>query len=431
MVTEGRWFTGDQAHTPLEPRAIVAHWEGERLTVYASSQAVDFLADDIAEHFDLRRESVRVIARHVGGGFGSKVGLEPYARLAIELAKRAGAPVRYVAERDEELEVGGYRPAQRIDMTIGASAEGGLRGMKAAAWGATGIAAGSTTSFLLRLQYPLAEKELSDWDVVSNMAACKAMRAPGGPAAFFALESAVDEIAHALGQDPIALRRRWDDSPFRAELWEWVEALPAWKERPRGPQQGRYRRGVGLAMASWFYIVEPGTQVKLRLADGELVAETGTQDIGNGGRTVIARAVEAVLGIAPRVVIGDSDLVHGPLCAGSRGTASLVPAAEDAARQMAAELERWAGRVRRVRNPEVGGGGVTHAKGSIAWAEVLAEAPRTEVVGRRRTNRGGWYLPWCSRGRPSAGSSGCRSPSPRSRLTRGSAASARPGRGTR
>jgi xanthine dehydrogenase YagR molybdenum-binding subunit len=219
------------------------------------------------------------------------------------------------------------------------------------------------------------------------------MRAPGGPAAFFALECAIDELAHALGKDPVALRRAWDDSPFRAELWDWVEALPAWKDRPRGAQTGRFRRGVGLAMASWFYIIEPSTQVKLRLENGELVAETGSQDIGNGGRSVVARAVEGILGIAPRVVYGDSDLVHGPLCGGSRGTASLAPAAEDAARQLAAELERWAARVRRVRNPEVGGGAIAHAKGSIAWDEVLKEAPRIEVVGRRKADRGGWYLP--------------------------------------
>lgn len=92
LLVEGTWRTDAQCHTSFEPHAAVARWDGEALTVHASTQAVSALADALAERFSLRRADVRVIADHVGGGFGSKVGLRPETIAAVALARAAGAP---------------------------------------------------------------------------------------------------------------------------------------------------------------------------------------------------------------------------------------------------------------------------------------------------------------------------------------------------
>ena len=105
LLIEGIWRTQAQSHTSFEPHAAVAQFNGEHLTVYLSTQAVHEHAKLIAEKYRLPAENVRVIADHVGGGFGSKGALRAEAFAAIELARAANAPVRVVLDRHEELSV--------------------------------------------------------------------------------------------------------------------------------------------------------------------------------------------------------------------------------------------------------------------------------------------------------------------------------------
>ncbi len=397
----GRYRTGGQSHTPLEPHAAVALWElggedGDKLTVWCSTQGVTALAEDIAERWKLKASNVRVIASYVGGGFGSKAGVEPITRIAIDLARVAGAPVRLVLDRAEEMAVGGYRPAQEVDIHLGAGADGSLAGMTVAAKADTGIAVGNSSTFLLRLIYPHASKDLADYDVVSHAAPSKPMRGPGGPPIFFAMESAVDEVARALTMDPIDLRRKWDPNPGRNQLYDAASALPMWKDRGGG-DTGRYRRGVGIAGASWFYFVAPTVELRLTSSPDGWLAESGAQDIGNGTRTVLARIVAAELGVQPSditVRVGDSDAPTGCLTAGSRTTASIGPAAADAARQLAAALAKAWSRTRKVSPVVPVPGGLKVGGAVVPWSEVLAALPRMEAIGRRKTDEGGWYIPF-------------------------------------
>ena len=114
LLIEGIWRTQAQSHTSFEPHAAVAQFNGEHLTVYLSTQAVHEHAKLIAEKYGLPAENVRVIADHVGGGFGSKGALRAEAFAAIELARAANAPVRVVLDRHEELSVTGYRPGAEL-----------------------------------------------------------------------------------------------------------------------------------------------------------------------------------------------------------------------------------------------------------------------------------------------------------------------------
>ncbi|MDF5757562.1 molybdopterin-dependent oxidoreductase [Spongiactinospora sp. TRM90649] len=328
-----------QSHTPLEPHAAVAHWD-ERgdLHLYSSTQAVRIAAEHAARRWKLPPERVHVRAEHVGGGFGAKAALSAEAVAAVELARLHRRPVRVVYSRAEQLAYGGNRPGARVDIALLTDAKGDLTALNVDAYGRGGVAVSSGVAAVARLMYGTAPRRLRDFDVLTNEPPGVPFRGPFAPPLLWALEQSVDDVAHRRGEDPIALRRRWDGNPKRQALYGWAERLPVWTDRPAtGSQTGRYRRGVGLATAVWQYMLEPGTEVELTVEGDVVVARTATQDIGTGTRSVIAGILREELELPAdrvRVEIGKSGTAHGPGSGGSRVTASIGPATRDAARRL-------------------------------------------------------------------------------------------------
>jgi xanthine dehydrogenase YagR molybdenum-binding subunit len=372
-LVEGIFRTGTQSHSSLEPHAAVARFDGDRLTVHVSTQWVFHVMELIAKRYKLGHDKVRVIADHVGGGFGSKgtLGMETIA--AIELARAAKAPVRIAYDRHEELSVTGYRPATELKIALLPSAQGDLKALSLTAYADTGAATNSTLAALARLIYPAEAKELADYDVISNLPPGAPFRGPGGPPMAFALEQAIDEAALRMKLDPIALRKRWDPNPNRQRLYDWAEGLEVWRNRKTAPQAGRYRRGVGVAAGYWLYLWQPGVRIELAVESGRLVVKTATQDIGQGSRTVIANTVAREFELDPHDVevrIGDSDLPEGPGAGGSRSTASVVPPTLLAVRKLKDAIKQGA-----KRKP---------APGSNApWREMIAASPDLSVASVR------------------------------------------------
>ncbi|MFK0013134.1 molybdopterin-dependent oxidoreductase [Streptomyces sp. NPDC091027] len=370
-VVEGEFTTAAQTHTPLEPHACLAEWIDGTLHLEVSTQSVRHVAEKAAERFGLPPDGVVAKAVHVGGGFGCKMGLTSDVVAAAELARLHGAPVRVVLDRAEELVDGGYRPGTRIRLAMVVDEAGELSALAIDADHDGGVSVGGTVAALARFMYGTSPRRLRDFDTVTHQPPGAPFRGPGGPTMCWALEQAVDEMAHRLGEDPIALRRRWDGNPKRHALYDWAAALPVWSG-PRGGT-GRFRRGVGVAAANWLYFLDPGTEVELTVEDGTVVARCAVQDMGTGARTVLRRAVAAGLGLPEakvRAEIGRSDTVHGPTSGGSRTTPSLAPAAADAADRLREAL---------------GGGDV---------AERLATANGVRVTGRRPRDRRGFVVPF-------------------------------------
>jgi xanthine dehydrogenase YagR molybdenum-binding subunit len=374
LLVEGTFRTGTQSHACLEPHAAVARFEGDVLTVHASTQAVFHLMEMIAKRFKLDHDKVRVIADHVGGGFGSKASLGMETIAAIELARAAKAPVRIAYDRHEELSVTGYRPAAEVKIALLPSAQGELKALSLTAHADTGAATNSTIAALARLIYPAEAKALTDYDVISNLPPGAAFRGPGGPPMAFALEQAIDEAALRMNADPIALRKRWDPDPNRQRLYDWAMGLELWRNRkPASAQTGRYRRGVGVATGYWLYLWQPGSKVEVAVKGGRLVASTATQDIGTGTRSVIANTVAREFGLEPHEVevrIGDSRLPEGPGSGGSRVTASVVPPTLLAIAKLKAAIEAHA-----KRKPVPGS--------NAPWRELLAVSPDLAAASER------------------------------------------------
>lgn len=398
-LVEQTWHTQTQCHTALEPHAAVAWWESPvKLTVYLSTQAVSWMRDELAERYELAPDDVHVLASYVGGGFGAKATLGAEATIAADLAREAGAPVRLAFDRTEEILVGGNRPAQEMHMAIAADKAGDLVALTMTAYADSGVAFGANATVLARLMYPEKAKELLDYDVATNAAPSKPMRAPGGPSGLWGLEGALDEMAFARGEDPVTLRRRWDPNPVRSRLYDRIEATPLWRDRgPVAAEKGRFRRGVGLAIASWMYLLDPNTQVELvATQDGRIVVATGTQDMGQGSRSVLAHAVASVLGMSPleiEVRVGDSNDPWGPMSGGSRTTTSIAPAAVDAATQLRDALVELAGSELGLQGAKPGDGGVAHTGGLVPYKDVLARSVSQRFVGRRPRDAGGYFLP--------------------------------------
>jgi xanthine dehydrogenase YagR molybdenum-binding subunit len=363
-LVEETFRTGTQQHACLEPHACVARFDGDRLTVHVSTQAVFHVKELIAKRCKLDHDKIRVIADHVGGGFGSKASLGMETVAAIELARAAKAPVRVVFDRHEELSVTGYRPASEIKLALLPSQHGALKALSLTAYADTGAAINSTIAALARLIYPAEAKALADFDVISNLPPGAAFRGPGGPPMAFALEQAIDEAALRMKLDPIALRKRWDPDPNRQRLYDRAAGLEVWR-KAQTPQGGRYRRGVGVATGYWLYIWQPGSKVELAVKGGRLIASTATQDIGTGSRTVIANTVAREFGLDPHEIevrIGDSALPEGPGSGGSRTTASVIPPILLAVQKLKAAIERNA------KQPPVAGS-------NAPWRELIAASP--------------------------------------------------------
>lgn len=396
-LIEATYAIHSQVHTPLEPRGCVASWDGKRLVVFTSTQSVHLLAADVAERYDLDVANVEVHAEHVGGAFGSKVGLQMEHRAAIELSLVCKKPVKVVLDRTEELTVGGSRPAVTIDLALATDAAGAMSAVVATSTANSGAAVGGGVGWHLRVSYGKAARRLTDVDVATNAAPSKPFRGPGGPAAFFAYESMMDEHAAAGGIDPLVLRQRWDENPVRKRLYATLAEVPLWRDRPSaGADKGRHRRGVGLASAGWMYLVHGVSQVRLDTGGHGLLVSTAAQDMGNGTRSMLAHAVATAMDLDPsqiEVRVGHSTDVPAPYSAGSRTTASLAPSAKVVARQAMdalfdAALRAFGSSCERV------AGGVSVLGETVPWPALARRLPAMTFVANRPRDPGGYFFPF-------------------------------------
>jgi xanthine dehydrogenase YagR molybdenum-binding subunit len=348
VVVEGEYSTQVQTHCCLEPHAIVADWRADGLTVYMSTQFTTGVRHELAEEFGLPLNRVRVIVDAMGGGFGSKSSLGDYGRIAVELSRRAQAPVKLFLDRQEEQMDSGNRPGTWQRLRIGAKRDGALTAISLLSYGTAGVALGAGVGFNAEALYSCPNFDGAQHDVFINAGPGCAMRAPGNTPGAFGLEQAIDELAERLAIDPLILRDRIDPSPVRREERRIGAERIGWQRRHvPGADPGPVKRGLGVAQSLWMANVQINSACEVRvMRDGSVEVLSSVQDIGTGTGTVMAQTVAEVFGLRPEQItvrIGDTEFPAGPPSYGSRATASITPPARTAAWRVLQSLLREAG----------------------------------------------------------------------------------------
>jgi xanthine dehydrogenase YagR molybdenum-binding subunit len=413
VIVEGEFRTQVQTHSALEPHGIIADWKPDALIVYASTQGVMSVRDELAAVFELPQSKVRVITDFMGGGFGAKFGAGHYGVMATWLSKKAQAPVRLMLDRREEHTSVGHRPNSLQKLRIGAKKDGTLTAIQLASWGTAGVATGAGVGFAAEMMYPAPNFLGEQHDVFTHGGPGAAFRAPGLPQAVFALEQLVDELAEKVGMDPLALRDKLDvDGPRfvldsgarRVERRVGAERI-GWSGRKRaGADTGPIKRGIGVAQAIWPRLVNLDSNAEVRISkDGSVEVLSGTQDIGTGTRTALAQVVAEELGLRPQdieVKIGDSQLPPGPPSGGSQVTGSITPAVRTAAYQAKLKLFAQVAPALEAKPEElVAHGGKVFAKGkperALTWKKAAARLKNAQVSAQaqRAEDYGGFEMP--------------------------------------
>lgn len=339
VTVEGEFKTQVQTHCQLETNAIVADWKPEGLTVYISTQGVSGVRDEIAEIFDLPKSKIRVVCEYMGGGFGAKWGIGNYGRAAIELSRKAGAPVRVMLERRAQHVAVGNRPGTTQQLRIGAKSDGTLTAVQLTSYGTAGVGLGAGVGNVAHSMYTCPNFAQEQYDVFINTGPGAAFRGPGAAQGLFALEQLIDELAERVKLDPLALRDKIDAHQVRREQRRIGAERIGWTRRqPPGVglkgSTSTLKRGIGVAQVEWGRYIDLNSSCEVRIVrDGTVEVMSSVQDLGTGIRTVLAQIVAEELGLQPTditVRIGDSRFPAGPGSGGSKTTPSITPAARNA-----------------------------------------------------------------------------------------------------
>jgi xanthine dehydrogenase YagR molybdenum-binding subunit len=349
------YTTPAQHNNPMEPHASLAVWSGDGdVTLYDAVQGVTSARAVIAATLGIPAERVRVVCRHVGGGFGSKGLPRPNAILAVLAARAVGRPVKVALTRQQMYDVTCYRTPTIQRLRLGADGEGRLTALdhEVAEQSSTLIEFAEQTATPARVMYATPALRTAHRLVRLDVATPSWMRAPGECPGMYALESAMDELAEAAGIDPVQLRVVNDTAsepegglPFSSRslvpcLLEGVRRF-GWEGRdptPGARREGRWLVGTGVASSTYPARRRP-SKATATAEDGGYVVRVAAVDLGTGARTALTRIAAGALGVHAdqvRVELGDSDLPDAPLAGGSMGTTSwgsaVVAACEEALR---------------------------------------------------------------------------------------------------
>ena len=337
--------TPTQHHNPIELFSTTAVWHDGSLTLYEPSQFVYGLRGAVAKQLHMDPKKIRVVARHIGGAFGSK-GI-PSSRTAwiAVAARRLGRPVKFVATREQNYTIGTYRAETRHHVQLAAERSGKLVALRHEGWEITSrpsdynVSGTETTARMYACPNILTKVNV----VHADRATPGFMRAPPDVPYMFALECAMDELAVELGIDPVELRRINDTQTDPAngqkfssrslmQCFDVAAARFGWSRRdptPRSHRDGDWLVGWGCASAAYPANIGAGAARVILKTNGVATIKIAAHDLGTGSHTIIAQVAAERLGVAiDQVVVqlGDTDLPPAGLAAGSSHASGIVHA---------------------------------------------------------------------------------------------------------
>lgn len=350
------------SHTYIEPNAATLVWRDGTLVIHDATQMLNGTAGSLAKVFGIKEEQVHVSSPFVGGGFGGKA-LWDHQILAAAAAKLAGCPVRIVLSRAAINRLIGGRTRTEQRVALAADGDGRLKALLHHGYSV------KPRHSVCDEQYSLTGRSLyacESFDVVQHhvdldVVANTFMRAPGESIGTFAIESAMDELAHDLKMDPVELRRRnvAHRDPVSGAPHSQSDMMRAydmgaerigWQRRNPEPgtrRDGEWRIGMGCATGTFPYVRMPGTSARVSIdRDGRAHVASAAHEMGMGTATVQRQHAADRLGLplgAVTVQIGDSSLPFGSIAGGSSQTVSFGAAITAACGKLVGELLRLAG----------------------------------------------------------------------------------------
>ncbi len=343
---DARYSTAPQHHNPMEMFATTAVWKGKVLEVHDKTQGVLNSQKYLSNVFGISTDKLRVISPYVGGAFGAGLRPQYQAFMAVLAATELERNVRVTLTRQQMFTLSG-RSGTRQHVRVGAGEDGTLQAIIHECLSETSTFEDYIENIVnwsgvvyscdnVKLGYQLTRLDINT--------PCD-MRAPGAAQGIFALESAIDEIAHAAGVDPLEFRLKnyaerdeAMDKPFSsnelrecyrigAEKFGWATRSP----QPRSVRRGRQWIGWGMATGAWEAMQNPARARAILNADGTLEVSSATSDIGTGTYTIMTQLAAEAMGLPlDRVTfsLGDTEMVMAPIQGGSWTAASVGTAVE-------------------------------------------------------------------------------------------------------
>jgi xanthine dehydrogenase YagR molybdenum-binding subunit len=349
---------------PLELHCCLASWRGDDVTVYVSGQIVAYARVAISKTLGIDPKRIHVVSTFVGGGFGSKLGIHAETILAVMAARAVKAPVKVGLTRQQLFQLVGMRPASHQRVRLGARQDGGLVAIAHEVNMHTSrhVEIVEQTAITTRSLYAASNRLTAHRLTKLDLQPGEDVRAPGEAPGLLAVESAMDELAHTLGIDPIELRIRNEPTvdPERGVPYSdrhLVECMRegakrfGWERRvakPASTRDGRWLIGHGMAAGIRMHFQAP-TTMRVRMgADGMAVVQSDMTDIGTGTYTILTQVAADALELPLErvcVELGRSEFPESGGSGGSFGATNSTNALHRACLALRAKLDANGGTV--------------------------------------------------------------------------------------
>jgi xanthine dehydrogenase YagR molybdenum-binding subunit len=341
------YTTPIENHNPIETYSTTAEWEAaDRLLLHEATRGIKQLQKIVANAFSVALENVHIVCPFVGGAFGSKGFQWSHTLLAAAAAKLVERPVKLTFSRPQMFDSAGQRARTEQKFSIGTDRDGKLSALRHATTTHSSPVSEYTEACgnMSRMLYSCPNIDVTHRLLKLNLTTPCPMRAPGEAPGMFALECAIDEMAHKIDLDPLEFRlrnyaetdenenRSWSSKKLR-ECYKRGSEKFGWSKRNRKPRSMQARNGdlIGYGMATAVYPAaqQPAGATATLKKDGTVVVRSATHEIGTGTYTAMSQFAADTLGLPlekVRFELGDSQFPEAPNNGGSWLTASVAPA---------------------------------------------------------------------------------------------------------
>ena len=359
IVVEDRFVNNRVATNPIEPRGVVAAYDGSKLTVWMGTQSVHSIRRGFSEAMKLPLESIRIVQMDTGGAFGLKGGMFPEYIVAAHMAMKEKRPVKWIETRREHLMAS--RPGRGVigKVRLFADRNGKIQGLKGDVIVDNGAFTGGSGEFSpgfiaqqMAGPYKIDNAYVRARSVLTNKAPQGPYRGAGRPEAMYLVERMMDRLADELKMDPVDVRLlNAATEPYKSPLGYHVEvSKPFLESAVKELNYRKYagRENVGFSFFILYHATSGGESARILVEDGKLKVWLGGNAHGQRHDIFVKTLIREELGIDEELIDvqkGDTDQIEDGVGAwGSRSAMVAGSAVVIAARKMKEQIQKKTGK---------------------------------------------------------------------------------------